>query len=133
MNSPPFWANSGENWEVPEETLLLDMPASSEIWVPVLGTPGPKEFSGFLIFVCMGVAEFTSSKGLFGWTLSGGGGGATGWGGGGGGATGWGGGGGGGGGATIGGGGAATGGGGRAGERGDFQLKVESVYFFKNM
>ena len=84
MNSPPFWANSGENWEVPEETLLLDMPASSEIWVPVLGTPGPKEFSGFLILVCMGVAEFTSSKGLFGWTLSGGGGG----GGGGGGATG---------------------------------------------
>ena len=125
MNSPPFWANSGENWEVPEETLLLDMPASSEIWVPVLGTPGPKEFSGFLILVCMGVAEFTSSKGLFGWTLSGGGGVAQG--GGGGGATGWGGG------ATIGGGGAATGGGGRAGERGDLQLKVESVYFFKNM
>lgn len=130
MNSPPFWANSGENWEVPEETLLLDMPASSEIWVPVLGTPGPKEFSGFLILVCMGVAEFTSSKGLFGWTLSGGGTaqgagwGGGGGGGGGGGATGWGGG---------GGGGGATGGAGLAGERGDLQLNVESVYFFKNM
>ena len=66
INSPPFWANSGENWDSELRAPLFITPDAAAFLIPELSIPGPKESSGCRMESFMGASMLESWKGSIG-------------------------------------------------------------------